>query len=960
MMNKDMVWRLPDLIQASGLSIDGTVPDCPIRQVTDDSRDVRPDALFVAVKGSRVNGHRFLDDAIARGARVVLIEEGCTVPPSVVKIRVKATRPILGPLAHTFLGSPSKELRLVGVTGTNGKTTVAWLIQHLLEAAHMSCGLVGTVCHRVGQVERPSGNTTPGVVTLQGLLSEMVENGTKACAMEVSSHALDQYRTEGLEWAVGVFTNLSPEHLDYHGTLERYLQAKLRLFQALSSTATAVINRDDPAWRRIQKSTKASVLTYSLRENADLVATDVRTTLQGTECRLITPEGIFPVSWSLIGLHNLENLLAAVGALMGLGVPVRQFLGGVETFAGVPGRLERIDMGQPFSVFVDYAHTDGALQRVLEQLRRVTDRRILVVFGCGGDRDRTKRPRMGQVASTLADRVIITSDNPRSEDPRAIAEEVASGIREGSSPWEIILDRKEAIRRALVSADENWVVLIAGKGHERGQIFGNEVVPFDDLAVVRECLAKRPTFSSNDITAATQGVLVAGQLTTEAFGISIDSRTIEPGELFVAIRGDRFDGHDFVQAAFDRGAVGAVVDQWPFNGVDVPVERAVWRVADTLQAFGELAHFHRRRFSLDLVAITGSTGKTSTKMMLAHLLSKRKQVLATTGTQNNLVGVPLTLLKLRRTHDVAVVELGTNRWGEIRRLTELANPTVGVITNIGPAHLETFGDLSGVLREKVGLWETMDPRCPVVLNADDPFLWEAGQRVQRPVIWFSATKHDGQGSHQKIDIRASQIVLKSLESRCLINDQWEMLLPLPGYHNLINALAALAGAYALGEDLSQAVKSLQDVPPIPGRLVTRELDGWFVLDDTYNANPASLKAALEVFKGMECRSRRIGVIGDMLELGNQAQILHQQAGEWMVRSGMDYLITVGSLSRHLLAAAREAGFPAEKSVGFATAEEAGEFLSGLVCRGDTILLKGSRGMHMERVLIACSTTSSIH
>ena len=486
----DKVWRLPDLLAAGGIRVAGPVPDIRVKQVTDDSRVVQAGALFIAVKGTKADGHRFVDQAVKQGAAAVMAEEDLAVPAPAVKLQVKATQPVLGPLAHAFFGAPSKELKVIGITGTNGKTTVAWLTQHLLQSAGMPCGLIGTICHRVGNSERSSGNTTPGVIALQQMLAEMKAEGVKACAMEVSSHALDQHRTDGIRWAAGVFTNLSPEHLDYHRTLERYLQAKLRLFEALSPHAAAVINRESPVWEKIRAATKARTITYGFHPPADFVAERIRCSMQGTACRLQTPEGNFSVEWNLVGRHNIENLLAALGAVSGLGIPLKQVMPAVAQFAGVPGRLERIEAGQPFPVFVDYAHTDGALRSVLEQLRAVTEKKILLVFGCGGDRDRTKRPRMGRAAAELSHRVIITSDNPRSEEPAAIAGEAAAGIPKSFKQWEILLDRREAIRKALESADENWLVLIAGKGHETGQIFKDRVVPFDDRQVAREILGR--------------------------------------------------------------------------------------------------------------------------------------------------------------------------------------------------------------------------------------------------------------------------------------------------------------------------------------------------------------------------------------------------------------------------------------------------------------------------------------
>lgn len=482
---------LKELFAAAGVPLSGPVPEVSVSQVTDDSREVRPGALFVAVRGAGSDGHRFIAEAARRGAAAVLAEEEVKVPARVACMRVAATRPLLGRLAHAFAGSPSRRLRIAGITGTKGKTTVAWLVHHLLSASGVSCGLVGTICHRIGDRELPSGNTTPGAAPLQEMLAAMADHGQEACAMEVSSHALDQERTAGIRWACGVFTNLAPEHLDYHSGMEAYLEAKLKLFRALPEGAPAIINRDDAGFPLVLEASRGPTVTYSIRGEADLAARDAQMSLEGTSFRLETPEGSLQVRSALFGAHNLENLLAAFGAAAAMGLPLKRAAEAAPSFRGVPGRLERVECGQAFPVFVDYAHTDGSLRRVLEQLRALSGRKILTVFGCGGDRDKAKRPRMGRAAAELSDRVIVTSDNSRSEDPAAIAREVVGGMEGTRTPREVVLDRKEAIRAALEGADEGWLVLIAGKGHEGQQVSAGQTVPFDDRAVAREFLERR-------------------------------------------------------------------------------------------------------------------------------------------------------------------------------------------------------------------------------------------------------------------------------------------------------------------------------------------------------------------------------------------------------------------------------------------------------------------------------------
>lgn len=486
-------WKLGDLLSRVGISAQLQVCDRPVTQVSDDSREIRPGALFVAVRGTQTDGHRWISDAIRRGAAAVMSEQELSpVPAHVAKIRVSATRPLLGPLVHAFLGSPSHRLKVIGVTGTNGKTTTAWWVHHLLTSAGVESGLLSTISDRIGARVEPATHTTAGSVALQSHLAQMVAEGMPACAMEVSSHALDQHRTDGIRWAAAIFTNLTPEHLDYHGSMEQYREAKLRLFGSLDAQSLAVVNQADPTSDRIQKQVPCRCLSYGWREGADMVASEPEVSLTGTRFRLAFGRKTFFVRSPLIGRHNVENLLAALTTVQALGIPLKKGIEAVADFSGVPGRLSRVEGETPCPVFVDYAHTDDALRRVLQELRAAsgregaTPRRILTVFGCGGDRDRAKRPRMGQTAAALSDRVIVTNDNPRSEEPMSIAREILAGMNGESAFVEIVLDRREAIRRALGQVDGGWLILIAGKGHEQGQVVGDRVVPFNDAAVVRD------------------------------------------------------------------------------------------------------------------------------------------------------------------------------------------------------------------------------------------------------------------------------------------------------------------------------------------------------------------------------------------------------------------------------------------------------------------------------------------
>lgn len=469
---------LPDLLgpvptRATTLQIDGV----DVRDLAYDSRRVQDGTLFFCVPGAVADGHDHAAAAVAAGACALIVERELPLP--VPQIVVDSCRAAMGPIADVFFGRPSERLLVLGVTGTNGKTTTAYLQHAILAAAGHTAGLLGTIERRIGGVAEPAQRTTSEAIDLQRDLRRMLDAGDTACAMEVSSHALDQQRVAGVRFAAAAFTNLTQDHLDYHADMEAYFAAKALLFDGRCPTAA---NADDAYGRRLPADLRFGLAT----PGAEVRAEDVRYGAHGTAFRLRTPWGDAEVATRLVGRFNVENALAAVSSAGLAGVPLAAIVTGLEGVAGVPGRLEVVSGDRPFAVIVDYAHTADALENVLRALRPLATGRLIVVFGCGGDRDRGKRPTMARVACALADEVIITTDNPRSEDPLAIITEVAAGAdgRHAVEP-----DRRRAIERAIAAAAPGDVVLIAGKGHEQGQDVAGSVTPFDDRVVACEVLA---------------------------------------------------------------------------------------------------------------------------------------------------------------------------------------------------------------------------------------------------------------------------------------------------------------------------------------------------------------------------------------------------------------------------------------------------------------------------------------
>jgi UDP-N-acetylmuramoyl-L-alanyl-D-glutamate--2,6-diaminopimelate ligase len=462
-----------------------------------DSRIVRPGTLFFCIPGYERDGHDFAAAAIAAGARALVVERplGLDTP----EILVQSSRAAMGPLAACFYGDPSSELSVVGVTGTNGKTTTAHLVRALLEAGGRRCGLLGTVESQVAGTRRPATRTTPEAIDLQADFRVMLDGGESCCAMEVSSHALALGRTDGVRFAAAVFTNLTQDHLDFHPTMEDYFQAKRQLFlpvAAADGPEVAVVNVDDPYGRRLAAELER-VVTFAIDSDADYRAHDVQVDLAGSRFELHMPTGVRTISLPLPGRFNVSNALGALAVTHALDIELDALVAALERGVRIPGRVEPVEEGQGFAVLVDYAHTPDSLQNVLNTAHEVGRGRVICVFGAGGDRDRGKRPLMGEIGARLADVLLVTSDNPRSEDPEAIIAEIMGGASgasrpPGAAPVTAEVDRRAAIERAVAMAESGDVLVIAGKGHEQGQeLAGGVKVPFDDVTVAREALGAR-------------------------------------------------------------------------------------------------------------------------------------------------------------------------------------------------------------------------------------------------------------------------------------------------------------------------------------------------------------------------------------------------------------------------------------------------------------------------------------
>lgn len=902
-----------------------------------DSRDIEPGDVFVACPGLSSDGRLYIDKALALGASAVLFEAPATdavqaASAGTPMLAVTGLRALLGELGDTWYGRPSAALAVVAVTGTNGKTSSVQWIAHALSRNEKACGTIGTLGAVLPDGQTLGGSlTTPDVLTVHRTLAAMRDAGAKAVAMEASSIGIEQGRMDGVRVALAAFTNLTRDHLDYHVTMERYEAAKARLFSWPGLTA-AVINADDEAGRRMLAALPEGVspMGYSLSDDpaipAAMRARDLQATSQGQIFTLVSPHGEAQIVTRLLGAHNVSNLLLVAGVLYKLGLPFAQIARELAATDPVDGRLQTVEPAVSLPahaargplVVVDYAHTPDALSRALLALRAVATARsgrLVCLFGCGGERDPGKRPVMGAIAAELADHVVVSSDNPRTESPEAIVQQILAGIPEAVRA-DVEVDRARAILQTIWAASPEDVVLLAGKGHETYQDIGGEKLPFDDREWARVAL-----------------------LLQQTPGVSTDTRRIGEGELFVALVGENFDAHDYLDQAASRGACAALVAH---RVADAGLTQLV--VGDTRVALTRIGAAWRSRFSLPVVAVAGSNGKTTTKEMISAMLAEWQGEmgrLATAGNLNNDIGVPLTLLRLRPEHRAAVFELGMNHPGEIAQLAAIAAPTVALVTNAQREHQEFMHTVEAVAHENGAAITALPADGVAVYPGDEPYsaIWDA-LAAPRRVLRF--------GLQPGLDVYAEQIIAEVDATRCRVVTPVgvaDLTLPVAGLHNLRNALAAIASAIAAGVPLETAVRALAGFSPVAGRMQHKRMsDGTLLIDDTYNANPDSVRAAIDVLARIA--GTRVLVLGDMGEVGDNGPAMHVEVGNYAREHGLDAFITLGEASR-AAAAAFGPGAHACASV-----DEVVAALRGL--RPSCVLVKGSRFMRMERVVTAFS------
>ena len=1002
MTEKNNLYELIESIEHTQLT-GGELKHTFIDEIKTDSRRVGENDLFIALAGDVSDGHSYVETVLQSGCGAVIVEKGSLQKDWLAETKipictVQSTRRALADLASKFYNYPEKKVKLVGITGTNGKTTVTYLLEEAMTHQGERVGVIGTVNYRFtdsngGVHSFPAPFTTPDPLTLKKMLRLMVDAGVSIVLMEVSSHALVQRRLGNILFDCAAFTNLSHDHLDYHQSLEQYFQAKTLLFTTyLKNGGKAVVTHQDGGGNDLNE--WASKIT-ALLDAQDVSYIEcgkspickiqpdrINVEIDRTEVMLKTPKEHLSFISPMVGRFNVDNMMTTIGIIEMMGYNSSQAAQSLAQTHGAPGRLERVFLNEkdtPKTVaFVDYAHTPDALLNVLKTLKTLPHKRLICVFGCGGDRDAEKRPEMGKIAAELADVAIVTDDNPRSENAHTIREEIITGIlqknmTEKSVEWLVksttgsgyvmIPDRREAIHCAVKSAGTEDIIVVAGKGHEKYQLTNQGKRYFDDALEVREALV------SWDVKRIAKALGVTPEdalLNTHFTDISTDSRSIKPGQIFVALAGDNFDGHQYIGNAVQAGAGAFIIDR--SKEIEVPENLPVFRVNDTLEALGNLAAFRRKQIgSISnpvIIGITGSCGKTTVKEMTSAILEQQwpntadaphDRVLKTTGNFNNLIGLPLSLLPLKLKHQAAVLEMGMNQPGEIARLTEIADPDISCIVNVHGAHLEGLGSIEGVARAKEEIFAATQSRGTLIVNLDDNLVTEAATRYPQKKIKYTTNKTETSSA----DIWSSNIC--SQESGNIAfnlhigNSFYPVKLRVPGKHNVENCLAAASMATAVGIEPRVIVRGLESFEAADKRLqIVSATAGYSIINDTYNANPASMSAGLATLSSMS-GSQKIAVLGDMLELGDLSVSAHTELGILAAQTGLAFLLVVGSFAEHIARGAASSGMARDTILVFENKDDIVTWIKEMEAHARFaddmwMLIKASRGMRLETVV----------
>ena len=837
------------------------------------SKNVKRDYIFFALKGYSFNGENYIDHAIKNGARVIFCSKTCQFKSKKAYIiKINNVKKYLNEITHKFYKKKPKNI--FAVTGTNGKTSVANFFYQILHANNIPVASIGTLGIRYGKKFIKTNLTSPDIITLHKNLEILKKKKIDNVIIEASSHGLIQGRLDGLKLKAGIFTNFSQDHLDYHKTMKSYLNAKLILFSKLLPKKSYII-------------TNQSIKEFFI----------IKKISQKKNLRLLTIDQEFnqlkKISTSLIGSFQIKNLSMAVLTAKLCKLSNSKIYKALKKIRNVDGRLEFIKRyPNNIRVFIDYAHTPDALYEVLKSIKDTFNKNISLVFGCGGDRDFKKRPIMAKIAKKFCEKIYVTDDNPRRENPKKIRKEIVKHLR--GCCYFNIGNRSEAIKKAVTNASLNETILIAGKGHEDYQDYGKKVISISDKTIVKKLRIKKKIKSLKEQSYLFNKRILNKILLREnnyKFDkLSIDSREIKKNNLFLAIKGKNKDGHNFISKAIKNGASHVI------SSKNYKKYKKVIKVKNTISFLNKFAQMKRLYTEAKILGITGSVGKTSLKNILYNLLKKYGKSYASPRSFNNHFGVPLSLSNLNYNDEFGIFEVGMSRTGEINKLSKMIKPNVAIITNIGEAHIENFKNIKGIANAKSEIIANVQREGTVILNRDDKFfkfLQNKANLKNIKVITF--------GKSKKSNIRLIKIKQNKLINQLTISVRDKVVELKIKDINIYNVLASLAVLEALGLKLKKFSRVFETFRPSEGRgkihKIKRYKKIFRLIDESYNASPSSVNNAIINFSKIKKDGfKKYLFLGDMLELGKKSEIYHKKLSRVINSSDIDKVFVKGKNS----------------------------------------------------------------
>ena len=868
------------------------------------SKDIKKDNIFFAIKGNHFDGNKFISIAIKKGSKIIISEKRITNPQKdILFIHTKNIRKLLAEIAFKIY--KNKPNNLIAVTGTNGKSSVSDFYFQLLKLNKIKVASIGTLGVKSKNIRRNLQNTTIDPIRMGQILSKLKSQKINNVIMEASSHGLTQHRLDGLKFSSGIFTNLSQDHLDYHKNFKEYFKAKQYLFENLIGKKGNVITDETlPEFKRIKKIAISRKLKLQVLNNSknqfQILSHSYRGEKQILKIRYynLTRE----INLNLIGKIQLKNILMAIIAAKNSNISLIKILNVLSQLKPIDGRLEKIGKIKNRSkVILDYAHTPDALRICLSNLKeQFPNKKIILLFGCGGNRDQNKRFKMGKIACDYSNEIYLTDDNPRFEDPRKIRDDIKKGIQDTSIKE--IPDRKKAISEAIKNLNTGDILLVAGKGHEKTQDFGKKKIYFSDKKIILDCIKLKNTNLSKNfkINIIKELSKIKNKIPlVKADKARINSKEVNKNDIFFAIKGKKNDGNKYIGEAFKNKASLVVVNkvQNKFNS-----KRQI-KVRNTLKFMTEISKIFRQNIDTNIIAITGSCGKTTLKELLGNVLGKISSVSISPKSYNNKFGVPLSLLNLKHSDEFGVLEVGMDKKGEIDNLTNIIKPNVGLITNINYAHAKNFKNIKQIALAKAEIIKNILPNGFVVLNADDSFFKlhkKIAENNNINVISFGIKT-------KKANVKLFNIkkVKKAFKIKVKLNDKFKYFIISNNFQsNIYNILSALSVISIYKDVLKLNEKIFLDFRSPAGRgdhstikIGNKKIN---LIDESYNSNPLSLKSALKNYDNIDTKKyRKYLLLGDMMELGSHSKKLHQSIVPLINETNIDKVFVMGKMVREI-------------------------------------------------------------